>query len=205
MNATTVDALSQLPGLREAPADALAALAEQFTASASRDGELVCDEGSPAESLYVLTKGIVEVRKRSISGREHTVAKLEAPCLFGHVGVLSLAERTASICAKGDVELLHMSARRARVIIRTGDFSIASPFRRALIVAMCEQLSSATRAVANLAVEAGVAEDGGPDLGAAAQSEAEKALGTDVPKGEEEGDALTDDAQISLLTGLSQV
>lgn len=195
---TAAEILAELPGLREAPAEHLAALAEQFDRTSYRDQELVCDEGDPAETLYVLAQGSVAVRKRSISGREHTVAELHAPCLFGHVGVLSLAERTASIRAEGDVELLHMSARRARVIMRTGEFKIASPFRRALIVAMCQQLASSTATVANLAVDAGVAEQ-----------RPVPPPGERTPVGEERTEAedsvLPEDAEERLLKGLSQV
>lgn len=196
---TPAQVLASLPGLRDASPEALTDLAEQFGRTSYKDQELVCDEGDPAETLYVLASGSVAVRKRSISGREHTVAELHAPCLFGHVGVLSLAERTASIRAEGEVELMHMSARRARVIMRTGNFKVASPFRRALIVAMCQQLASATSTVANLAVDAGVAEprkalppDAQPDEDVDAPTEAEESI-------------LPDDAEERLLKGLSQV
>lgn len=197
------EVLGRLPGLREAGATSLGALAEQFDRTEYRDGELICDEGSPAETLYVLARGTVEVRKRSISGREHKVAELSAPCLFGHVGVLAMAERTASIRARGDVEVLHMSARRARVIMRTGDVEVASPFRRALIVAMCQQLSSATAAVANLAVDAGVAEP----RSAEDTFLPEDGLVTLDPEGRTEGETsvLPEDAEERLLKGISQV
>jgi len=195
---TAVEVLARLAGLREASPQALAGLAEQFDVMSSPAGALVCDEGAPAETLYVLVKGTVEVRKRSISGHEHVVAELTAPCMFGHVGVLSLAERTASIRAKGDVELLRMSARRARVIIRTGEFAVASPFRRALIVAMCQQLTSATAAVASLAVEAGVAEEGPAEVTRVPPAAEED-------RTEAEDSMLPDDAEVSLLKGLSQV
>ena len=191
MNTRPADVLKQLPGLSEADPVSLAALAEQFDETIYQDGELICDEGSPAETLYVLAAGSVDVNKRSISGREHTVATLTAPCLFGHVGVLSLAERTASIRARGAVRRFHMSARRARVIMRTGDFEVASPFRRALIVAMCQQLASATASVASLAVDANVAE--------------EWRAGDLDERDESEDSILPDDAEERLLKGLSQV
>lgn len=192
MTQRAVDVLIQLPGLNEADPVSLAALAELFERKTYGDGDLICDEGAPAETLYVLESGVVDVRKRSISGRQHTVATLTAPCLFGHVGVLSLAERTASIRARGDVELLYMSARRARVIMRTADFSVASPFRRALIVAMCSQLASATASVASLAVDANVAEEWKDD-------------DDDDDRDESEDSILPDDAEERLLKGISQV
>lgn len=183
--------LARLPGLREADPAALRALAAQFEHRHYADDALVCDEGAPSETLYVLARGAVEVCKRSISGREHVVAELVAPCLFGHVGVLVTTDRTASIRARGEVEILQMSARRARVIMRTGDFEVASPFRRALIVAMCQQLASATASVASLAVDANVAEewrDEDPD-----------------DRDESEDSILPDDAEERLLKGLSQI
>ena len=196
------DVLGRLPGLREANGTSLHALSDQFDRTSYRDGELICDEGSPAETLYVLASGTVEVRKRSISGREHKVAVLNAPCMFGHVGVLALTERTASIRATGEVEVLHMSARRARVIMRTGDFEVASPFRRALIVAMCQQLASATAAVANLAVDAGVAEPRNAE-----DTFNGEELVTMDPEGrtEAESSVLPEDAEERLLKGLSQI
>lgn len=183
--------LARLPGLREADPTSLGSLAAQFDLRRYVDGALICDEGAPAETLYVLARGAVEVCKRSISGREHVVAELVAPCLFGHVGVLVTTDRTASIRARGEVEILQMSARRARVIMRTGDFAVASPFRRALIVALCQQLASATASVASLAVDANVAEewrDAEPD-----------------DRDESEDSILPDDAEERLLKGLSQI
>ncbi|MCB9778538.1 MAG: cyclic nucleotide-binding domain-containing protein [Alphaproteobacteria bacterium] len=183
--------LGQLPGLAAVDELSLMALAEHFEQTTFRDGELICEEGAPAETLYVLAEGTVEVRKRSLSGRQHTVAELTGPCLFGHVGVLALTERTASIRSAGSTRILHMSARRARVIMRTGQFSVASPFRRALIVAMCQQLASATSAVASLAVDANVAEPAPSSDGADEPTEAEQSL--------------PPDAEERLLKGLSNI
>lgn len=199
---TPAEVLGSLPGLREATPESLVALGEQFERTVYKDGEVICEEGSPAETLYVLARGAVAVRKRSLSGRDHTVAELRAPCLFGHVGVLALAERTASLGAVGEVELLQMSARRARVIMRTGEFQVASPFRRALIVAMCQQLASATSTVANLAVDAGMAEPRVPmddDL----DSQLGELMADDLDEAEES--ILPEDAEERLLKGLSQV
>lgn len=205
--------LGQLPGLRDASPDALQALAEQFDPTRFEDGALICEEGDPAETLYVLAEGTVEVRKRSTSGRAHTVAELQAPCLFGHVGVLALTERTASVRARGPVKLLSMSARRARVVMRTGEFKVASPFRRALIVAMCQQLSSATAAVASLAADAGLAEPPRPPLPSieddGLQSIDERLAELDEQLTEAEQSAeeslLPEDAEERLLKGISQV
>lgn len=186
----SADVLASLAGLREAGPTALGQLAAQFESAAVADGELICHEGAPADTLYVLAQGTVQVRKRSNSGREHIVAELTAPCFFGHVGVLSVTDRTASIRAQGPVTLLQMSARRARVIMRTGEFEVASPFRRALIVAMCQQLAQATAAVASLAVDANVAEEWREG---------------DDEDGDAEDSILPDDAEERLLKGLSQV
>lgn len=185
----SVDVLASLPGLKEAPPASLTLLSAQFESAVFADGELICHEGASADTLYVLAQGTVQVRKRSNSGREHIVAELAAPCFFGHVGVLSVTDRTASIRALGSVTLLQMSARRARVIMRTGAFEVASPFRRALIVAMCQQLAQATAAVASLAVDANVAEE----------------WREDDDDGDAEDSILPDDAEERLLKGLSQV
>jgi len=56
----------------------------------------------------------------------------------------------------GKAKMLVMSARRARELLREADFTVASPFRRALIVALSRQLFSATATTMKLAVDAGL-------------------------------------------------
>lgn len=77
------------------------AAALQFVPFAS--GEYVMRQGRAARHLYILASGTVEVRL-DVDGREQPVATLQAPDLFGEMGLLTGAPRTAGVVALGPVE-----------------------------------------------------------------------------------------------------
>ena len=59
----------------------------------------------PAEALYVLAKGEVEVTARGEAGEEQPIRDMTAPCYFGEIGVLEGIPRTATVTASTDVRL----------------------------------------------------------------------------------------------------
>lgn len=72
-------------------------------------GEVIIKEGDPAEYLYVLTSGTVDVHKEVFSGRRQLLATLEAPTVVGEVGLLSEPRGTATVTAKDSVEAQRLS------------------------------------------------------------------------------------------------
>jgi CRP-like cAMP-binding protein len=155
--AAVAEILKDLPGLQsmvEAERFALAGHFEPMT----YDGEVLCREGDPADFLYVLAKGELEIVKRSQAGRDFVVATMTPVCLFGHVGLVTFSGRTATVRAAGRAEVLRMNKLRMQVLLRSTDFELVSPFRRALIVSLARQLSVANQSLVGLAIRAGVAE-----------------------------------------------
>jgi CRP-like cAMP-binding protein len=150
-----VEVLRDVPGLTFVADADLADLAQCFDVTEVTD-EIICEEGGTSEHIYVLAEGQAEVIKLSGAGRRFKVATLMPGVMFGHVGVLMVQPRTATVRSVGTVRLLKMPAKRAREILRTAKFKVASPFRRALIVALSRQVFSATATTMNLAVAAGV-------------------------------------------------
>jgi CRP-like cAMP-binding protein/small-conductance mechanosensitive channel len=67
-------------------------------------GEVITRQGSMAHWLYVLVKGQAEVRVRAEPEGEKSVARLDAPDVFGEMGVVTGEPRTASVVATTDVE-----------------------------------------------------------------------------------------------------
>ena len=66
-------------------------------------GVAIVREGEPADALYVLLKGEVEVTARGeAGGPEHRVRTLTAPAYFGEIGVLERIPRTATVTAVRD-------------------------------------------------------------------------------------------------------
>ncbi|HCH62779.1 MAG: hypothetical protein CL927_07850 [Deltaproteobacteria bacterium] len=149
------EVLTDVPGLTDVPAAMLAGLAREFDIR-DHNNTMICVEGDPADVLYILAEGECEVIKTAPNGKQYKVAVLTGGCLFGQVGVMTLAHRTASVQARGRVRTLQMPARRARELLRSGSFQVTSPFRRALIVALARQLQSATSTTMKLAVDAGL-------------------------------------------------
>jgi MFS family permease len=66
-------------------------------------GTVIVREGEPADALYVLLDGEVEVTARGESGGpEHRLRTLSAPAYFGEIGVLERIPRTATVTALGE-------------------------------------------------------------------------------------------------------
>lgn len=83
------------PGLEK-----LAATAE---ARAMAAGTVIVTEGEPADALYVIASGEVEVVSSGELGIERPVRRLGAGNYFGEIGLLTHGERTASVRAVTDV------------------------------------------------------------------------------------------------------
>jgi len=84
----------------------LAGLATEVSVPA---GTTVVREGDPADALYVLVDGGVEVTARGEShDDEHVIRQMSSPCYFGEIGVLERIPRTATVTALTDLSLLRI-------------------------------------------------------------------------------------------------
>lgn len=95
-----VDFLSELGD------EELAVLAPSLHAVSFGRGEIVCREGDPGDTLYVVEDGTIEVVARDARGQEVHVADLTAPAFFGEMSLLTGEPRAATARAKTDAELL---------------------------------------------------------------------------------------------------
>jgi small-conductance mechanosensitive channel/CRP-like cAMP-binding protein len=66
-------------------------------------GETIIVQGGSVDHLYILTRGIVEVRL-SVDGATKAVTTIAAPSFFGEMGMLTGEKRSASIVALEEVE-----------------------------------------------------------------------------------------------------
>ncbi len=82
---------------------ALKASFQQFSAN-----ETIVWQGRPSDSLYLITNGIVTVKKIA-GGKEHILAYLMPGLTFGEVGILENQPRSASVTALCEVEVLVIS------------------------------------------------------------------------------------------------
>ncbi|GIV97502.1 MAG: hypothetical protein KatS3mg057_2159 [Herpetosiphonaceae bacterium] len=69
-------------------------------------GSTIFSQGDPADKLYIISKGQVEVLRRERNGTEVPIARLAEGQYFGEIGVLGRTQRTATVRAVTDVEAL---------------------------------------------------------------------------------------------------
>jgi Na+/melibiose symporter-like transporter len=106
--APRVAILEQLGFFASASHTVLERLAGVAEEEGARAGSAIVREGEPAEALYVLADGEVEVTARGEAGEEQAIRTMSAPCYFGEIGVLEHIPRTATVTALTDAKLLRI-------------------------------------------------------------------------------------------------
>ncbi|MHB1846574.1 MAG: cyclic nucleotide-binding domain-containing protein [Deltaproteobacteria bacterium] len=73
-------------------------------------GELVFEEDDLGDSLYVLMNGEVEVIHKEGKGEQRVLATLRPPEFFGEMSLIDKEFRSATVRAKSDSTMLHLTA-----------------------------------------------------------------------------------------------
>lgn len=107
-NDDTLTFIGQLP---PAVADAVAALGREQAFSAQ---EIVSHQGSPPDSVFLLTSGVVKVTALSLSGREVILGFRAAGELLGEYSALHGLPRSGNVVGHEAGTLLQISAQRFR-------------------------------------------------------------------------------------------
>lgn len=87
----------------------------EFIAELSRPrrfsaGQTIFEEGELGDSLFVIGSGEVEVVRRDASGEQKVIAVLTAPQFFGEMSLIDKEYRSATVRARSEAELLHLTA-----------------------------------------------------------------------------------------------
>src|SRR5262249_15546196 len=100
-------ALRQVDFLQDLGDDEIGLLLLRLRAVAFGGGEVICREGDVGEQFFILRRGTVEVVTHGTDGGvEAHIANLAAPAFFGEMALLTGEPRSATVRAKGDIELL---------------------------------------------------------------------------------------------------
>jgi CRP-like cAMP-binding protein len=97
--------------LSEAQVDLLEPLFEPFSCSA---GTVIFKQGAPAEYLYFVLRGKVEVSFRPYDGHPITVGHVEQGGLFGWSAVVGSEKYTSSTIAIEDLETIRIQGSQLR-------------------------------------------------------------------------------------------
>ncbi len=73
-------------------------------------GEVIVQQGDPADAVYVISEGEAEVWLTALDGHTMRLGTLDRHSLFGEIAVLCHGRRTATVRAKDRVVTLKISA-----------------------------------------------------------------------------------------------
>lgn len=103
-----VSYLSKYPPFKSFDGTDLEALGSVGEEKAVKKDELVFDEDSKGDSMYVIKSGSVKILKK-VKNQENTIAVLNPGEFFGEMALLDGLPRSAAVRATGDCEVFMIS------------------------------------------------------------------------------------------------
>lgn len=88
----------------------LASVSELATPTKIKAGEVIIEEGELGDSLFVIVSGEIEVLRRDAAGEPRLLTQLRAPEFFGEMSLIDREYRSATVRARTDADLLHLTA-----------------------------------------------------------------------------------------------
>lgn len=101
----SIDTLRTVSIFADLPAAALEQLARNSLPRKYRRGQVLCNEGDPGESIYILEEGQLRVTQWTATGDEAVLAVVEAPSAVGELSLLDGSPRSATLTAVGPVRV----------------------------------------------------------------------------------------------------
>jgi CRP-like cAMP-binding protein len=99
------DTLRTVSIFADLPAAALDQLARNSLPRKYRRGQVLCNEGDPGESIYILEEGQLRVTQWTPAGDEAVLAVVEAPAAVGELSLLDGSPHSATLTAIGPVRV----------------------------------------------------------------------------------------------------
>lgn len=116
---------------RDLDDDTVQRLAEISVTRSFRKGQIIFEQGDPADALYVVVEGEVKVHVDSGAGDEMVLVTLRPPDVFGELALVDGGPRSASAEALVQSTLLSLN-RRTFLALLEGNPEIAELLLRAL-------------------------------------------------------------------------
>jgi CRP/FNR family cyclic AMP-dependent transcriptional regulator len=106
-----VETLRNIPLFAGLPVPRLKLIA--YTAEIVRfeAGEVIVQQGDPADAVYIIAEGEAEVWLRNDDGRDIQLNTMPKHSLFGEIGVLCNGRRTTTVRAKDQVTTFKIGAK----------------------------------------------------------------------------------------------
>lgn len=104
----TLRRVARLPLFSGVPPAALEAAADRLVAVAVASGEVVIRQGDPADRFYIIEAGAFAVDQADAAGEVHRLRVMGPDEVFGELGLMHRAPRSATITALSDGRLLSL-------------------------------------------------------------------------------------------------
>ncbi|MDP6943628.1 MAG: cyclic nucleotide-binding domain-containing protein [Myxococcota bacterium] len=114
------------------------------------DGDILCGQGRPGHTCFLIADGLVEVIRHA-GQQEHRLATLTGGTFVGQLALLHDTPRSATLRAKGPVRVVAIGRGSFRRLLRTHD-SLGLKLHGQVIVAGIRQLRLASRMLTELTV-----------------------------------------------------
>ena len=115
----------------ELPDAVLAQLAHESRVRRYPEGQILCSEGDPGDSLLVVEAGTVRISRFSAGGQEVVLAVVDAPAAIGELALIDGQPRSATVTARSAV-VVRVVPRRAVAALMHAEPSVALAMLRGL-------------------------------------------------------------------------
>ena len=112
-------------------------------------GDVLCNEGEPSNSMFVTIEGEVQVLKRDAFGVLKELAVIPAPSMIGQMGLVDGSNRSATCRAASSIKGISISKQTFNALLQEQSPE-GSAFRHLLISTMMGQLTSANDKISGL-------------------------------------------------------
>lgn len=112
------DFLSRVPLFSSIPTDQIRKIAGLFTKEFYHKGDVICHQGEPGDSMYVIRTGTVSVFKK-MNNQSIFVNELKRGNFFGEMSLLSGARRNSTVEASLDVTVYCLARENFNILIKT--------------------------------------------------------------------------------------
>ncbi|MDI6753119.1 MAG: cyclic nucleotide-binding domain-containing protein [Thermodesulfobacteriota bacterium] len=113
-----VSSLPLIPLFSDLKKDELARVMEKIQSKPFPQGSVICQEGEPGDSIFIISHGKVGVFRRNVSGEKISVSDLKEGDFFGEFGFFSNSRRQATVEALEEAEILEITKKDMEEIIR---------------------------------------------------------------------------------------
>jgi NTE family protein len=176
--------------------DLRTALAARFVPRSVQGGDVVLREGEPADGLYLVRSGRLQVRRVTDEADDQVVGEIGRGEVVGEAALLTEGARTATVVALRDSELLHLSVEAFERLVADHP-ELLRPIATQVVERMVAARDRRTRAPGVLAVVP--LHDGAVETASRLAAALQRLLGDAVAVGESSSDELERDHELVVV------